>query len=58
MGATYSVREFIRMTPMQKARLMKSDPQQYKKLKELMDKQFPKDSDPEALSDLTKNVKR
>lgn len=52
MKMTYTVREFIRLTPPQKQRLMQRDPEQYKKLVEATNKQFPKEEDAEALSAL------
>lgn len=48
----YTVREFIRMTPPQKMRLQKRDPEQYEKLKKSMEKNFNKESDPAVLADL------
>lgn len=49
-----NVREFIRLTPLQKERLMKNDPEQYKKLLDEMKRCFPKDTDQQALQDLSK----
>jgi hypothetical protein len=43
MAKTYSITEFIRLTPFEKQRLRESDPAQYQKLFAEMEKQFPKD---------------
>ena len=45
---SYTVREFIRLTPMQKERLQKRDPEQYKQLLAKMQKEFPKETDETA----------
>lgn len=50
MKEIYTLREFIRLTPPAKMRLMKRDPEQYKKLKAQSDKDFSIETDPEALS--------
>lgn len=47
MARQYSVTEFIQMTPFEKQRLRESDPDQYKKLFDTMEANFPKE-DPEA----------
>lgn len=48
----YTVREFIRLTPPQKMRLQKRDPEQYKKLAQEMESKFSKESDTEILKDM------
>lgn len=47
-GRQYTVREFIRLTPPQKQRLQKRDPEQYKKLAEATEKNYSKETDVEA----------
>lgn len=54
MKNQYTVREFIRLTPPQKQRLQKSDPEQYKRLAEAMEKQYSKETDHQALQEITK----
>jgi len=46
MSQQYTVTEFIKLTPVQKERLMKRDPEQYKKLCQEMESKFSKESDP------------
>lgn len=54
MKEEYTLREFIRMTPPQKMRLMKRDPEQYESLRSAMEKNFSKETDQEALTSLNK----
>lgn len=54
MKETYSVREFIRLTPPQKQRLQQRDPEQYKKLLDATNKMFPKETDQEAAKELAR----
>lgn len=48
MKESYTVREFIRLTPPQKMRLQKRDPEQYKRLCEAMERDFSVETDQEA----------
>jgi hypothetical protein len=43
MAKIYSVTEFIRLTPFQKQRLREIDPEQYQKLFQSMERNFPKE---------------
>lgn len=54
MSKQYSVREFIRLSPPQKARLQNRDPEQYNRLKKQMEEQFSIETDPEAAAQLAK----
>ncbi len=54
MQDTYTVREFIRLTPPQKQRLQKRDPEQYTKLAEATEKSYSKETDQQALQELNK----
>lgn len=53
MNKSYTVREFIRLTPPQKERLQKRDPEQYKRLLDAANDQFSTESDPVACAALT-----
>jgi hypothetical protein len=52
MSESYSLREFIRLTPTQKERLMKRDPEQYEKLRKLTEKMYSKETDQQAAKDM------
>jgi ornithine cyclodeaminase/alanine dehydrogenase-like protein (mu-crystallin family) len=54
MKTEYTLREFIRMTPPQKVRLQKRDPDQYEKLRAETEKNFSKETDQQALTELNK----
>lgn len=53
LGKQYNVREFIRLTPPQKQRLQKRDPEQYKKLCQKMETQYSKETDVEILTQMS-----
>ena len=55
---TYTVREFLQLTPFQKKRLQQRDPEGYSELLKQANHQFPKIEDNEALAEINKQPKK